>query len=394
MMTIKRALALAAILAILTSNRAVVALDDVKFGINEEGYISKWLVLAPIPFEDGQEGPAALAKQQVEDEASLKPKAGDKTKVGGKEYTWKTARAEDGELNFIRVLGQETENSVAYAVSVLVLDEDRNNVVLKVGSDDQVRVYLNGKQIHSNDEARPLEKDEDTVEGLTLKKGRNILVVKVVNEGEERGTTVRFVDKSGVPIQGIKATVAADEDAKSGLDEEGYIGKWLVLAPIAFEDGQEGPAALAKEQIKDEASLKPKAGDKIDLGGKDYTWKAAEADDGVLDFNELLGQTTENSVAYAVSVLVLDEERNNVALKVGSDDQVRIYLNGKQIHSIDEARSLERDQDTVEGLTLKKGRNVLVVKVVNEGVDWSTTARFVDKDGAPLRGIKATIQPE
>ena len=34
------------------------------------------------------------------------------------------------------------------------------------------------------------------------------------------------------------------------------------------------------------------------------------------------------------------------------------------------------------------------MKVVNEGSDWGASARFVDKDGAPIKGIKATIEPE
>jgi len=185
-----------------------------------------------------------------------------------------------------------------------------------------------------------------------------------------------------------------DDDVKNGIDGEGYISSWLVLAPIPLEEGVEGASAIAKEQIKDEASLKPKAGEKVELGGKEYAWKAAKADDGELDFNEFLGQETENSVAYAVTTLVLGEEKTDVTLKLGSDDQVRVYLNGKQIHSNDEARPLEKDEDSVEGLTLKKGRNVLVVKVVNEGSDWATSVRFVDKDGAPIKGISATIEPE
>jgi hypothetical protein len=391
-----RAIVLAAILAISPLNRAVIALvdDDVKFGINGEGYVSKWLILAPIPLEVGQDGAAGLAKQQVKDEANLIPRPGQKIALGDKEYAWKAAKANDGVLDFNEILGQETENSVAYAVSNLLLDEDKNGVTLKVGSDDQVRVYLNGKQIHSNDEARPLEKDEDTVEGLSLKKGRNVLVMKVVNEGSDWGASARFFDKDGGPIKGMKATIESEDDANAGIDGEGYISKWLILAPIPLEDGQDGAAGLAKQQINDEASLNPKLGDKIELAGKECVWKAARAEDGVLDFNEILGQETENSVAYAVSVIILEDDKSGVTLKVGSDDQVRVYLNGKQIHSNDEARPLEKDQDTIEGLSLKKGRNVLVMKVVNEGSDWGASARFVDKDGAPIKGIKATIEPE
>jgi len=57
-------------------------------------------------------------------------------------------------------------------------------------------------------------------------------------------------------------------------------------------------------------------------------------------------------------------------------------------------RPLEKDEDSVPGLALKKGLNVLVVKVVNEEEDWAVSARFVDKDGKPVAGLKATTKRE
>jgi hypothetical protein len=206
MMTINRAMALATILAILPLTRPAAALDDEKAGIDGDGYISTWLVLAPIPLEKDQAGADGLAKAQVKDEASLKPKAGDKIEVDGKELTWKEAGTKEGVLNFNELLGSVTAESVAYAVSTIVAEEEKSDVTLKVGSDDQVRIFLNGKQIHSNDEARPLEKDQDSIGGITLKKGRNVLVVKVVNGADDWQSSVRFLDKDGAPIKGITAT--------------------------------------------------------------------------------------------------------------------------------------------------------------------------------------------
>ena len=33
-------------------------------------------------------------------------------------------------------------------------------------------------------------------------------------------------------------------------------------------------------------------------------------------------------------------------------------------------------------------------KVVNEKIDWSGCARFTDKDGNPLKGLKAGTKPK
>jgi len=179
-----------------------------------------------------------------------------------------------------------------------------------------------------------------------------------------------------------------------GINAEGYVSTWLVLAPIPLKGGQQGADALGQEQVPGEGNLKPTAGDKIEAGGKDLVWKECHAKDQVLDFNAVLGQQTENSVGYALSYLVAGAACDDITLKLGSDDQVKVYLNGKLIHSNDEARPFELDEDSVAGLSLKKGLNVLVVKVVNEEEDWEVSARFIDKDGKPVTGLKATTKPE
>jgi hypothetical protein len=99
-------------------------------------------------------------------------------------------------------------------------------------------------------------------------------------------------------------------------------------------------------------------------------------------------------VGYAVAYIIADADLGALTLTLGSDDQVKVYLNGKEIHSNDEGRALEKDEDSVPGLSMKKGLNVLVVKVVNEEEDWAVSARFIDKDGKPVTGLKATTKPE
>ena len=180
--------------------------------------------------------------------------------------------------------------------------------------------------------------------------------------------------------------------AKDGIDAEGYVCTWLVLAPVPLKEGQEGADALDEESVTGEANVKPEAGDKLVVGGKDFTWKECHAKDQILDFNGLLGKQTERSVGYAVAYITADSDVADLTLKLGSDDQVKIYLNGKPIHSNDEGRPLEKDEDSVPGLSLKKGLNVLVVKVVNEEEDWLVSVRLVDKDGKPAAGLKATTK--
>jgi hypothetical protein len=186
----------------------------------------------------------------------------------------------------------------------------------------------------------------------------------------------------------LSVAVAARGDEKSGLNDEGFVQQWLVLAPIPFGASANGAEALDKEQIKDEAKFKPKAGDKIKVGDKELTWKAHACKEHFLDFNDFLGATTEDSVGYAVTFIVAPDEIKGVKMKTGSDDQAKVFLNGKEVFKIADARPLDKDQDTT-AVTLNKGVNVLVFKVVNEKMDWSCCLRFTDRDDKPITNLKA-----
>src|SRR5262245_14646390 len=118
------------------------------------------------------------------------------------------------------------------------------------------------------------------------------------------------------------AGLAADD--KSGLDGEGFVQQWLVLAPIPLGDNESGADGLDKQQLKDEAKLKPREGDKVKVGGKELVWKKHACKDHLLDFNDLLGAQTEDSVAYAVTFVVAPEEMKGVRMKTGSDDQAKV----------------------------------------------------------------------
>jgi len=186
-----------------------------------------------------------------------------------------------------------------------------------------------------------------------------------------------------------RAIPAEDQD---GVNAEGYIQTWLLLAPIPLDEGQSGAEAIDKQQVADEAKLRPKAGDKVKAGSKELEWKKYQAKEDILDLNAFLGKQTENSVGYAVCYVHAREEMKGIQLKIGSDDQCEIYLNGKEVLKVTEARPLEKDEGSAD-ITLHKGANVLVFKIVNETEDWSGSARFLDQAGKPLQGLKITTTP-
>ena len=87
------------------------------------------------------------------------------------------------------------------------------------------------------------------------------------------------------------------------LDSEGYIRHWVMLAPIALSEGESSADAIFKEQIKDEAALRPKAGDKAKIGGKELTWQNITAATNYFDFNAILKTVNDHAAGYMVTYI-------------------------------------------------------------------------------------------
>jgi hypothetical protein len=174
-------------------------------------------------------------------------------------------------------------------------------------------------------------------------------------------------------------------------DADGFIRNWLVLAPIAIE-GESGASEIDRDILKGEATVAPKAGDKIGVGNQLLTWTAHQATDYFVDFLQAFGQTRGEYVAgYAVAYVVADQEMK-VTLALSTNDQGKAWLNGKQVFKFAETRTLEKDADRAE-VTLVKGQNVLVLKVINEVNNWQACARFL-KDGAPVKNVQISVGPK
>ena len=200
-----------------------------------------------------------------------------------------------------------------------------------------------------------------------------------------------FTTIGSVALIGLLMSRAGAADALKP-DAAGYIRDWVMLAPIALPEGSPAADALVKEQVRDEAALKPKDGDKIKINGQELTWRKITAPTNYFDFNAILKTVNDHAAGFMVTYVECERDMPDVTMAVGSNDEGRIYFNGVDIYAFTEVRILELDADKGR-VTLKKGVNVIVFKVINEQNSWQGAMRLTDKAGAPLKGIKIKLSP-
>ena len=83
--------------------------------------------------------------------------------------------------------------------------------------------------------------------------------------------------------------------------------------------------------------------------------------------------------AYALFSLTSDADRTGVRMRVGSDDAIKVWLNGEVVHKYAVNRPASDFQDTFQ-VDLKKGDNLLLVKVSERAGGWSMFVG-IDRDG-------------
>ncbi|HEX2862150.1 MAG TPA: hypothetical protein VHN79_10945 [Lacunisphaera sp.] len=120
-------------------------------------------------------------------------------------------------------------------------------------------------------------------------------------------------------------------------------------------------------------SVRPKAGDRQKIDDETVlTWEKVRSKDGFVDMQT--GVPKDYTVGYAWAEFESPREAE-AWLGLGSDDGVKIWLNGALVHDKWIRRPSRVDDDVVP-LQLKKGANRMLIKIQNATIDWSFIYRL------------------
>jgi hypothetical protein len=213
--------------------------------------------------------------------------------------------------------------------------------------------------------------------------------VEVRNEASLAATKVASaVAGSQAPVakDAMKKVLAVSTDAgarqaaqtllKQIDSSSGYVTAWQVAGPY-------------KQDGKDYAALFDVVWPPEEPQARDVQWRPLPAGTDpsrpwVLDLLKALGG--EQCVAYARTWIICDREMP-VRLEMGSDDGLKVWLDGRLVHANNTARPLTAGSDKVD-VTLKQGRNKVLLKITQNNLPWEFCVRVVGRDGSAVEGLR------
>src|SRR5262249_4034011 len=134
-------------------------------------------------------------------------------------------------------------------------------VVLLTGSDDGIRLWLNGERIHHNPAVRIAAPDQDRILAK-LRRGWNTVLAKVVNDIGGHGLFLRLSAPGGPPkvqttrrftldVQGTAKATLTHEGSGYRIDVTAVDGTdWHVRLEQQFDDLQEGATYTVRFRAK------------------------------------------------------------------------------------------------------------------------------------------------
>jgi hypothetical protein len=183
-----------------------------------DGFITRWLLLEPIPGDGRVTDSAVQAAAHLEyfpDQYTVVPHDGDKVTVDGGDYAWHAVDTTKFNVNlyhFGYYLGKPTSNVVFWGVAVIDCPEEIPGVRLVIGSNAGSVWWVNGQEVTAIYGDRQTVIDDGVSKRLTLKKGPNIVRFIVVNNAGMVDCCARFLDADEKPLRRFQVSLAAPKN--------------------------------------------------------------------------------------------------------------------------------------------------------------------------------------
>jgi CubicO group peptidase (beta-lactamase class C family) len=176
-------------------------------------------------------------------------------------------------------------------------------------------------------------------------------------------------------VVGCNHSSSSDLDNKHNDDD--FIQDWTLLDAVSFGDKPGATqAAFDNEAVNITTLWQSVEKGQVNIGDSDFAWNNISSKSPIIDLAEHIAKK-EYVYTYATTQIQA-ESTKLVYFGVGSDDAIKMWLNGELVHENFAARAVGIDQDLV-AVKLEKGANNLVVKVVNRTLGWGFSVHTISK---------------
>ncbi len=213
-----------------------------------------------------------------------------------------------------------------------------------------------------------------------------LLVMGCGPEGQKMGSSVMSAVDDAEPTEGVLGGVPRIPVSVAIMQDK-ITGPWLwMIAPT--EPGKGGAAstdidslAVASNGAVTEMDVATNGASEGDWVGEVPWTPGVIADTGGDNVGDVVNKfillliglgemNLDDFSSYALISLWSDADQSNVPMRVGSDDSIKVWLNGEVVHNMPVDRGADDFQDKFK-VNLKTGDNLLLVKVSERSLSWS-----------------------
>jgi hypothetical protein len=194
--------------------------------------------------------------------------------------------------------------------------------------------------------------------------------------------TPQELDQLLLTLKVTKGKMGLDDVTYDNLKPGDFMRKWLVLGPVPYpgHDEVHGDADISTEELQrafatdsiDVAHFEPQK----TIGNTAYQWALLETEYNSIDLEEWGKEDIDFKICYFWAQLEMPQDQT-CTLGIGSDDGVKVWLNGELVHKNWSIRGVSEDDDRVR-VRFKKGKNQLVLKIQNGEGGWGFCCRRLD----------------
>ncbi|NQT85402.1 HEAT repeat domain-containing protein [bacterium] len=226
------------------------------------------------------------------------------------------------------------------------------------------------------DSAEALDIVEKYLANEPLQAEAALAAIQIANRIRERdGTRARkAIDAVLATVKDPRLRQQAQDFINDLEKNDGYILVWMGAGPYTVK----GKSGLDLFDL----AFPPEKPD-----AKDVKWTRLTKGINACDINLEAAISDGDHCAAYVRTRVWAPADLPVRLELGSDDAIRVWLNGKHVHGKNGSRGMTLRQDRPKA-DLKKGWNDLLLKVIDHEGGWAFACRIRKPDGSALEGLK------